>query len=100
MIKNLSAVLATSIPYTIDVNFVQCSLLAIPSQVVVDMQTNSLRNPVSMPQPSTQWATIQVNQFITDSYAWKLEVCGQHSYFGYVKLNVPQALSGFDYLTR
>jgi hypothetical protein len=50
-ITNLSP--ATNSP--IDVYFVQCSLSTSSTTVVIDMQTNTLQNPMPVWQPSTQW---------------------------------------------
>ncbi|KAG2120226.1 hypothetical protein DEU56DRAFT_747020 [Suillus clintonianus] len=40
---------------SIEVYFVQCSLLTNNITVVIDMQTNALQNPIPISQPSTQW---------------------------------------------
>ncbi|KAG1836969.1 hypothetical protein DFJ58DRAFT_864015, partial [Suillus subalutaceus] len=40
---------------TIEVYFMQCSLSTNNAIVVVDMQTNTLENPMPVLQPSTQW---------------------------------------------
>ncbi|KAG1831158.1 hypothetical protein DFJ58DRAFT_848311 [Suillus subalutaceus] len=40
---------------TIEVYFMQCSLSTNNTAVVIDMQTNTLENPMPVPQPSTQW---------------------------------------------
>ncbi|KAG0699602.1 hypothetical protein DFH29DRAFT_833523, partial [Suillus ampliporus] len=52
----LSHVVTSSV---IEVYFVQCSLAAVTVEAVLDMQTNSLRNPVSASQPSAQWGIYQ-----------------------------------------
>ncbi|KAG1893941.1 uncharacterized protein F5891DRAFT_985399 [Suillus fuscotomentosus] len=41
--------------YIVEVYFVQCSLLAVTTEAVFDMQTNSLLTPISVLQPSMQW---------------------------------------------
>ncbi|KAG1799954.1 uncharacterized protein BJ212DRAFT_1581685 [Suillus subaureus] len=40
---------------TIEVYFMQCSLSTNNATVVIDTQTNTLENPMPVPQPSTQW---------------------------------------------
>ncbi|KAG1767899.1 hypothetical protein EV702DRAFT_979800 [Suillus placidus] len=51
IITNLSAVANQSI----EVYFMQCSLSTNNTAVVIDTQTNTLQNPMPVPQPSTQW---------------------------------------------
>lgn len=58
-------------PYVIQVYFVQCSLSANTTDGVVDMQTNSLLSPTSIPQPSTQW---EINQFEASDTNWQAQV--------------------------
>ncbi|KIK40917.1 hypothetical protein CY34DRAFT_806710 [Suillus luteus UH-Slu-Lm8-n1] len=41
--------------YPIEVFFIQCPLSTNSTEVVIDMQTNTLQNPMPIPQPSTQW---------------------------------------------
>ncbi|KAG2335793.1 hypothetical protein BDR05DRAFT_971422, partial [Suillus weaverae] len=41
--------------YPIEVYFIQCSLSTHNTTVVIDTQTNTLQNPLPVPQPSTQW---------------------------------------------
>ncbi|KAG2757956.1 hypothetical protein P692DRAFT_20710186 [Suillus brevipes Sb2] len=50
-ITNLSAAASQSI----DIYFVQCSLSTNNTTVVIDMQTDTLQNPIPVPQSSTQW---------------------------------------------
>ncbi|KAG2110035.1 hypothetical protein BD769DRAFT_1365273 [Suillus cothurnatus] len=50
-ITNLSA----AVNQTIEVYFMQCSLSTNNTAVVIDMQTNTLENPMPVPQLSTQW---------------------------------------------
>ncbi|KAG1744345.1 hypothetical protein EDD22DRAFT_786287, partial [Suillus occidentalis] len=50
-IANLSAAGNQSI----EVYFMQCSLSTSNTMVVIDMQTDTLQNPMPVPQPSTQW---------------------------------------------
>lgn len=40
---------------SIDIYFVQCSLSTNNTTVVIDMQTDTLQNPIPVPQSSTQW---------------------------------------------
>lgn len=58
-------------PYVIQVYFVQCSLSANTTDGVVDMQTNSLLSPTSIPQPSTQW---EINQFEASNTNWQAQI--------------------------
>lgn len=58
-------------PYVIQVYFVQCSLSANTTDGVVDMQTNSLLSPTSIPQPSTQW---EINQFEASDTNWQAQI--------------------------
>jgi hypothetical protein len=61
-----------SVPYNIEVYFVQCSLSATTAPVMIDMEKNSLWNPVPISQPSTQW---EMNQWTLASNTWQAEVC-------------------------
>lgn len=58
-------------PYVVQVYFVQCSLSANTTDGVVDMQTNSLLSPTSIPQPSTQW---EINQFEASDTNWQAQI--------------------------
>ncbi|KAG2143695.1 hypothetical protein DEU56DRAFT_900243 [Suillus clintonianus] len=59
------------VPYVLEVYFVQCSLSAVTAEAVLDMQANSLQNPVPMSQPSTQWEIKEWSQWASDSWqAW------------------------------
>ncbi|KAG1774256.1 hypothetical protein EV702DRAFT_538635 [Suillus placidus] len=40
---------------SMEVYFMQCSLSTSNTTVVIDTQTNTLQNPLPVPQPSTQW---------------------------------------------
>lgn len=40
---------------SVEVYFMQCSLSTSDTTVVIDTQTNTLQNPMPVPQPSTQW---------------------------------------------
>ncbi|KAG1809140.1 uncharacterized protein BJ212DRAFT_1484643 [Suillus subaureus] len=72
-ITNLSAVANQSI----EVYFMQCSLTTNTTKGVINMQTNTLENPMPVPQPSTQWEEMlqwtsttwsaAVGQILTDS---------------------------------
>lgn len=52
----------------VEVYFVQCSLSAVTAEAVLDMQTNSLRNPVSVSQPSMQWEIKQWSQWTSNDW--------------------------------
>ncbi|KAG1840624.1 hypothetical protein F4604DRAFT_1832186 [Suillus subluteus] len=62
---------------SIEVYFMQCSLSINTTQVVIDTQTNTLENPMPVPQPSTQWEemlqwtsttwSVNAGQILTDS---------------------------------
>ncbi|KAG2125722.1 hypothetical protein DEU56DRAFT_563559 [Suillus clintonianus] len=54
--------------YVVDVYFVQCSLSAATAEAVLDMQTNSLQNPVTVSQPSTQWEIKQWPQWTSNTW--------------------------------
>ncbi|KAG2337082.1 hypothetical protein BDR05DRAFT_970597 [Suillus weaverae] len=49
----------SSTNYSIEVYFMQCSLSTSNTTVVIDTQTNTLQNPLPVPQPSTQWQEMQ-----------------------------------------
>jgi hypothetical protein len=61
-----------SFPYNIEIYFVQCSLSATTASVMVDLETNSLRNPVPISQPSTQW---EMYPWTLEYNTWQSEVC-------------------------
>lgn len=54
--------------HVVEVYFVQCSLSAVTTEAVLEMQTNSLRNPVSVSQPSMQWEIKQWSQWTSNDW--------------------------------
>lgn len=72
MITNFSTVMPTAL-YNVSVYFVQCSFSTETAPVEVDMQTNSLLNPVSISQPSMQWEMYQSTS--EQNATWPREVC-------------------------
>ncbi|KAG2125723.1 hypothetical protein DEU56DRAFT_563625 [Suillus clintonianus] len=48
-----------------EVYFVQCSLSAVSAETVIDIQTKSLQNPVSVSQSSRQWG---INQWTSNTW--------------------------------
>jgi hypothetical protein len=79
--------------YVVDVYFVQCSLSAVTTEAVLDIQTNSLRNPVSVPQPSKQWEIEQWSQ-LSPNTTWKTMVCVKVHLDGLRKSNDPLFTQG------
>jgi hypothetical protein len=90
-----------SIPYDIEVYFVQCSLSATTAPVMVDMENNNLRNPVPISQPSTtQWETYQLalesNTWLADTQGtapntettWQAKVCLNYTHPNFVTFNI------------
>ncbi|KAG0700866.1 hypothetical protein DFH29DRAFT_1000778 [Suillus ampliporus] len=63
--KDPAASTADPTSYVVEAYFVQCSLSAVTAEAMLDMQTNSLRNPVSVSQPSTQWG---INQWTSNTW--------------------------------
>ncbi|OJA14380.1 hypothetical protein AZE42_07746 [Rhizopogon vesiculosus] len=57
--------------FSVMVYFVQCSISSVTAKMMVDMQTNSLEDPVPVPQPSTQWG---MYQWPSKGAAWQSEV--------------------------
>ncbi|KAG2344907.1 hypothetical protein BDR05DRAFT_961313 [Suillus weaverae] len=58
--------------YVVEVYFVQCSLSAVTTEAVLDMQTNSLQNPAPVSQPSMQWEIKQRPQWTSND--WQTEI--------------------------
>ncbi|KAG2335497.1 hypothetical protein BDR05DRAFT_971644 [Suillus weaverae] len=54
--------------YVVEVYFVQCSLSAVTTEAVLDMQTNSLQNPAAVSQPSMQWEIKQWPQWTSNDW--------------------------------
>ncbi|KAG1873980.1 hypothetical protein F4604DRAFT_1766368 [Suillus subluteus] len=67
---------------TIEVYFMQCSLTTNNTAVVIDMQTNTLENPMPVPQPSTQWEeTLQwTSTDWSENVGYLLSVAGGSGY--------------------
>ncbi|OJA14385.1 hypothetical protein AZE42_07743 [Rhizopogon vesiculosus] len=59
------------IPSVIEVYFVQCSFSSMTTKMMVDMQTNSLQDPMSISQPSTQW---EMYQWPSEGAIWQTEL--------------------------
>ncbi|KAG1849961.1 hypothetical protein F4604DRAFT_1959430 [Suillus subluteus] len=79
---------AVSMPWNVmnflgilEIYFIQCSLSTVSAEAVLDMQTNSLYNPVSAPQSSEQW---EVNQWISNDWqsviSYALSATGSSGY--------------------
>ncbi|KAG1752804.1 hypothetical protein EDB19DRAFT_967478 [Suillus lakei] len=81
--------------YVVEVYFVQCSLSTVAAEAVLDMQTNSLWNPVSMSQPSTQW---DINQWTQWTYGgWQTVISQALAYpaaSGYYFADLVQGATG------